>query len=188
MELFDNLDTLLRTFWFIAIPSSLIFVIQTIMTFIGGDASDGTAADFDGDLDGEGAPFQLFSFRNLINFLIGFSWTGISFFETISNHSILIFISLLVGVFFVFIFFIIIRQVQKLAEDNSFKFTDTLLKTGEVYLPIPTNKTGKGKVLISVKGAVHELDAITEGDRIEVGTIVRVTQIESENLLIVQTI
>ena len=38
------------------------------MTFVGADASDGLDADFDGDLGGSDTPFQLFSFRNLIQF------------------------------------------------------------------------------------------------------------------------
>ena len=123
MEILENLDTLLKTFWFVAIPTSLIFIIQTVMTFMGTDSSDGLQPDFDGDLNGADAPFQLFSLRNLINFLLGFSWTGISFYTTISNKPLLIVLSLVVGVLFVYLFFIIIRQVQKLAEDNSFKIT-----------------------------------------------------------------
>ncbi|WP_315821886.1 hypothetical protein [Paraflavitalea speifideaquila] len=79
MELLNNLDPLLRIFWFVAIPASVIFLIQTIMTFAGADATDGIDADFDSNLHGTDAPFQLFSLRNLINFLLGFSWTGISF-------------------------------------------------------------------------------------------------------------
>jgi hypothetical protein len=39
METLENLDPLLRTFWYIAIPTSLIFVIQTVMTFMGTDAT-----------------------------------------------------------------------------------------------------------------------------------------------------
>ena len=35
MEMLENLSPLLKTFWFVAIPASLIFIIQTIMTFIG---------------------------------------------------------------------------------------------------------------------------------------------------------
>jgi hypothetical protein len=188
MEIFDNLDTLLKTFWFIAIPASLIFIIQTIMTFMGTDSSDGIQADFDGDLSGADAPFQLFSLRNLINFLLGFSWTGISFYTTISNKLLLIGLSLVVGVLFVYLFFLIIRQVQKLAEDNSFKITNTLNKTAEVYLTIPENKKGKGKVMISVNGAYHELEAMTENDRIQSGAVVKVVRIESGNILIVETI
>lgn len=188
MELLENLDTLLKAFWYVAIPTSLIFIIQTIMTFAGVDSSDGTEADFDGDLGGADAPFQLFSLRNLINFLLGFSWTGISFYETVSNKTMLIVLSLAVGVLFVYLFFAIIRQVQKLAEDNSFKIANTLNKTAEVYLTIPENKKGKGKIIISVNGAFHELEAMTENDKIQSGSIVKVAKIENNNILIVETI
>ncbi len=188
MEILENLDPLLRIFWYVAIPASIIFIIQTIMTFLGSDASDGLEADFDGDLVGAEAPFQLFSLRNLINFLLGFSWTGISFYATISNKSVLIILSLVVGVLFVLLFFIIIRQVQKLAEDNSFKITNTLNKSAEVYLTIPENKKGKGKILVSVKGAFHELEAMTENDRIPSGSVVKIVRIENNNILIVETI
>ena len=68
MEILENLEPLLKSFWFVAIPASLIFIIQTFMTFVGADASDGIDADFDGDFNGSDAPFQLFSLRNLINF------------------------------------------------------------------------------------------------------------------------
>lgn len=188
MELLENLDPLLKSFWYIAIPASLIFVVQTVMTFIGADATDGIEADFNGDFDGTDAPFQLFSLRNLINFLLGFSWAGISFYGSIRSTPLLILAAVGVGVVFVLMFFVIIRQVQKLAEDNSFKITSTLSKTADVYLTIPEHKTGKGKILISVNGSVHELDAMTENDRIPTGAVVRVVKIENNNILIVETI
>lgn len=187
MEIFENLDTLLKAYWYVAIPTSLVFIIQTIMTFLGSDASDGIEADFDGDLSDVDAPFQLFSFRNLVNFLLGFSWTGISFYSTISSKPLLVFLSVVVGVLFVYLFFLVIRQVQKLAEDNSFKITNTLNKTADVYLTIPENKKGKGKIMISVNGAFHELEAMTENEKILSGAVVKVVSIEN-NILIVETI
>lgn len=186
--MFENLDPLLRIFWFVALPTSLIFVIQTIMTFVGVDATDGLEADFDGDISHSDAPFQLFSLRNLINFLLGFSWTGISSFNTIDNKPLLIGISVLVGAVFVYFFFIIIKQVQKLAEDNTFKIDNTLHKTAEVYLAIPERKSGKGKVMISVKGTFHELDAMTEFEKIPSHTMVKVVKIINGNVLIVETL
>jgi hypothetical protein len=186
--MFENLDPLLRIFWFVALPTSLIFVIQTIMTFIGVDATDGLDADFDGDISHAEAPFQLFSLRNLINFLLGFSWTGISFFSTLSNKPLLIGLSVAVGALFVYFFFVIIRQVQKLAEDNTFKIDSTLHKTAEVYLSIPERKSGKGKVMISVRGAFHELDAMTEYEKIPSHTMVKVVKIVNGNVLIVETL
>lgn len=188
MDFMETLPPLLKMFWFVAIPTSTIFIIQTIMTFIGADSTDGLDADFDSNLDGAEAPFQLFSLRNLINFLLGFSWTGIAFFGTITSPIVLIVVSLIVGALFVYMFFLIIQQIQKLGEDNSFRIVNTLDKRADVYLPIPENKKGKGKILISVNGSVHELDAMTEKERIDVGRVVKVIRIESENVLIVELI
>ena len=188
MELLENFEPLLKSFWFIAIPTSLIFIIQTIMTFVGVDSMDGIDPDLGGGLAEADAPFQLFSLRNLINFLLGFSWTGISFNTTISNKSWLIALSLFIGILFVYLFFIIIKQVQNLAEDNSFNIRNTLNKTAEVYLTIPENKTGKGKILISVNGSFHELEAMTENEKIPFGSVVKITKIESNNILIVKTV
>ncbi|HMT34938.1 MAG: NfeD family protein [Bacteroidetes bacterium] len=188
MDFLAHLEPLLKTFWFVAIPSSLIFIFQTIMTFVGADSYDGIETDFDGDLGETNAPFQLFSLRNLINFLLGFSWTGISFYTTVSNKPILILISFCVGIIFIFLFFIIIKQVQKLAEDNTFNINNTLNKTAEVYLTIPENKKGKGKIMISVNGSFHELDAMTENNQIPSGAVVRVVKIENNNIIIVESI
>ncbi|HEU0126594.1 MULTISPECIES: NfeD family protein [Flavobacterium] len=187
MEVLESLPTLLKSFWYIAIPTSLIFLIQTIITFSGLDIADGFDTDFDAHLH-DGGDFQFFSLRNLINFLLGFSWTGISFYSTIGEQPwFLITLAFVVGVFFVLLFFFVIKQVQKLAEDNSFKITNTLDKTAEVYLTIPENKTGKGKIMISVNGAFHELEAMTENNRIPSGSAVKVIKIEN-NILIVETI
>jgi hypothetical protein len=126
------------------------------MTFLG--LSDGEDMDSDtGDVE---LPFEIFTLRNLINFLLGFSWTGISF-NSIENKTVLIIISVIVGLLFVAIFFFLIKQILKLSENNSFKIESTLHKTAQVYLTIPEAKSGKGKVLISINGAIHELDAMT---------------------------
>lgn len=189
MEIIENLEPLLKIFWYIAIPTTLIFAVQAILTFLGVDSSDGLEADFDSNLDSGDTTFQLFSLRNLINFLLGFSWTGISFFNTISNPILLISISVIVGCSFVFLFFLIIKQVQKLEEDNSFKLENTLNKTAEVYLSIPENKTGKGKIMISINGSFHELDAMTEHpQKISSGSTVKVVKIENNNIIIVQSL
>jgi membrane protein implicated in regulation of membrane protease activity len=184
MDFFDSLEPLLRTFWYIAIPISLIFLIQTIMTFAGVDATDGLEADFDGDLGDSHEPFQLFSFRNLINFLLGFSWTGISFYKLIGNHFVLTIIAFLVGIAFVAVFFFIIQQLRKFSENNSFQISNTVNQVGSVYLSIPEHKSGKGKVQISIKGAFYELDAITENGRIKTNETVRIIGVENNTLIV----
>lgn len=188
MDFFQELDPLLRTFWFIALPVSLVFIIQTIMTFAGADAHDGLEADFDSDFQGGDTPFQLFTFRNLVNFMLGFSWTGISFYELIANRIVLVGLAVVIGSAFVILFFLIIRQIERLAEDNSFRIINALNKTGSVYLSIPARKQGTGKIQVSVKGSFRELDAITENEKIETSAAVRVVKIESDNLVVVERI
>lgn len=188
MEFLAEMEPSLRALWYIALPVSFIFLLQTILTFIGSDSTEGLNADFDGNLDGVEAPMQLFTLRNLINFLLGFSWTGITFYDSISNYFILIIVSTLVGLAFVWVFFFIIRQIQKLAEDNSFKLEHALQKTGTVYLSIPAEKLGTGKISISIKGSQKELPAISLSERIETGSAIKVVGIEGGNLLIVEKI
>ncbi len=189
LELFQNLDPTLKAFWSVALVSSLIFLIQTIMTFVGMDAADGVSADFHGDAShGGDGPFQLFSFRNLINFLLGFSWTGITFYGTISSKVVLMVIAVMAGVGMVALFAYLISLLHGLAEDNSFNIADTVGLTAQVYLFIPATKSGKGIIQVSVKGSVHELDAVTAGDRIETGAMVRVTAVVDNNLLMVEKI
>ena len=188
MEFFNEMEPLLRAFWYIALPASLIFLIQSVMTFMGMDASDGTEADFNSDFDHVDAPFQLFSLRNLINFLMGFGWAGISFYRSIDNTFLLVGAALVVGVIFILLFFVIIRQIQKLAEDNSFTITDTINQTCSVYLTIPASKSGKGKIQVSVKGSFQELDAMTEGEKIESGSTVKIVKVEGNNIVFVEKI
>ena len=98
------------------------------------------------------------------------------------------YIGMMFSLGFVWLFFIIIKQITKLAEDNTFKLEEAIHKTGSVYLSIPAHKTGTGKISISVKGSQKELSAISLGDRIETGSAIKVIGVEGSNLLIVEKI
>lgn len=187
-ETLAGLEPILKSFWYIAVPVSIIFLLQTILSFAGADTSDGLQPDFDGDMGHTDAPFQLFSFRNLVNFLLGFSWTGIAFYPIITNKVLLFIVALAVGILFLALFFLIIKQIRKLGEDNSFQIQETLGKKAEVYLRIPGEKGGKGKIHISVRGSVHELDAITTGSDIPTGAVVTIVAVDTSGLLIVESI
>lgn len=187
MTFLENYDTLLKAFWYIALPVSIFFLLQTILTFIGIGGADADT-DFDHDVHGHDSgdtPFELFTLRNLINFLLGFSWTGIAFYNRFENKTILIAIATLVGIAFVALFFYLIKQILKLSEDNSFQLTDTIGKTAEVYLAIPESKSGKGKIQISIKGSVHELEAMTTNtEKIGSNSSVKVVAIENQTLVV----
>lgn len=187
MEFLSQLDPMLRMYWYIAIPISVVFAIQTITTFIGMDSTDGAVPDFDSNLDGDsGTPFQLFSLRNLVNFLLGFGWGGISFYNLFETKSIVVILALISGIALIVIFFFVMQQMNRLNEDNTMKPADSLGKTAEVYLTIPESGSGSGKVLVSIKGSMHEMTAITRGAQIPSGSLVKITAVESDEILVVE--
>ena len=73
-DFFTGMSVLQQAFWYSALLSSIIFSLQTILTFVGVESSD-----LDADFHHVDAPFEWFTFRNLINFLLGFGWTGVAF-------------------------------------------------------------------------------------------------------------
>ena len=103
----------------------------------------------------------------------------------IENKFLLTILAAVVGAGFVLIFFLIVKQLLKLSEDNTFKINDLKNKTGEVYLKIPAQNLGKGKVLISLKGTNHELYAITNSStEILSGELIKVVDIKDEILIV----
>ena len=181
-DFFTGMSVLQQAFWYSALLSSIIFLLQTILTFVGVESSD-LDADFDGDFHHVDAPFEWFTFRNLINFLLGFGWTGVAFFAEMNDY-LLVALATLVGLIFVAIFFIIIKQFLKLQEDNTFQMEKTIGKTAEVYLKIPAHKSGTGKIQVSINGSFHELNAVTEGEEILSGESVKIINTENKILIV----
>ena len=173
-----------QIFWAVAIVASAIFVVQAILTFIGLDSD--TDSGFDG-VEMEGVT-GFFSFKNLVNFLLGYGWGGVCFGGVIKSVAGLQIAALLVGLAFVCIFVLILRQVLKLGVDKTFHIEEAVGALADVYLRIPAARAGAGKVQVSVKGSVHELDALTDGDEIPTGGTARITAVVTSDTLLVEKI
>lgn len=190
MDLFNSLEPLLKFFWVIACAASLVFIIQTIMTFVGlGTDTDVDAGPMDGSVDSveDGALSGVFSFRNLINFLLGYGWAGVLLFDSIDKRWLLQIVAIAVGLLFVLAFVFMFRQVMKLSHDGSFKMTEAVGLKADVYLRIPAARSGRGKVQLSVKGSVHEIDAVTDNDaEIPTGGQVEIVEVLGDDLLLVK--
>ena len=92
------------------------------------------------------------------------------------------------GVVFVLVFVILLRQVMKLSTDKTFQLDEAIGQIADTYLRIPAEKKGTGKVMVSVRGSVHELEAMTEGEEIPTGAKVRVTKVIGSELLEVERV
>ena len=190
MDLFNSLEPLLKFFWAIACAASLVFIIQTILTFVGlGTDADVDAGPMDGSVDSveDGALSGVFSFRNLINFLLGYGWAGVLLFDAIDKRWLLQIVAIAVGILFVLAFVFMFRQVMRLSHDGSFKMNEAVGLKADVYLRIPAARSGRGKVQVSVKGSVHEIDAVTDNDaEIPTGGQVEIVEVIGDDLLLVK--
>ena len=190
---YQSLHPMLKVYWTIAILASLVFIIQMVLTFVGIGDSDGDASfdtdaasvgDTDGDTLGTGGAMQLFTLRNLVNFLLGIGWGGVCLWGVSANKSLVALMAILCGAAMVALFVVMFRQVMKLESNGNFDINDCAGMTCDVYMRIPAHREAQGKVQISIGGSVQELPAVTDGEMIASGTKVQVTSVV-DGLLIV---
>jgi len=176
-----------KVLWGVALASSAIFIFQAVMTFAGMDSGTDFDADFDGDMDGHGA-FQLFTLRNLVNFMLGFSWTAIALKNIISAQWLLTLVSALVGIGLVVAMMYMFLGMSRLQQSGNMDVKGAVGATGTVYLTIPGQRGGAGKIHIKIQNTLREVDAVTEGDTIPTGAMIKVTAILEDSILIVTKI
>lgn len=185
MEAWNALEGAQKVFWCVAIVASIVFVIQTIMTFVGLDSD----TDLDtGGLDVDEGISGFFSLKNLVNFLLGYGWAGVVFKNMIHSTLWIQLAAVGVGLLFVLVWVVIIRQVMKLGVDKTFHIEETVGLVADVYLRIPAAKASSGKVMVSVRGSVHELDAVTAGDAIPTGAKARIVSVVSQDSVLVEAV
>ncbi len=198
----DALSAIEKVFWLLAIPFSIIFVIQMILTFIGigGGATDPGAdfsdINFESDAtdhdalhsnDDFGPGFSFFTIRNFIAFFTVFSWTGIAFINAGYSNIATIFFAILAGLFAMVIISAMFYFIMRMADSGNVSIKNALGAVGKVYIPIKANNGNVGKIQVTFQGALREMQAITKADQdLPTNTLVKVTGIAGDEILIVE--
>ena len=189
-----SLSVIMKVMWGITLAASLIFVIQTIMTFLGADAggdfdmeAGGMDADFDASGSDAGSGMNLYTFRNLVNFLLGFGWSVILLQDSISSMTLLLIVSVLVGLALVAIVMYLFKWLSGMQQSGNIDVYKTAVGCqGQVYLTIPGERSGEGKVQITINNAVREYTALTDSDTLKTGTPIKVVEVLSPSTLLVE--
>lgn len=181
--------TLENIYLYVAIPASLILVIQTVMTIFGLSGEVDADFDADGDVDITGASHMtIFSVRNIVAFFTFFGWSGLWLISKNIPVVLTLFFSIVIGLIFVMISMSMFLLISKMQSNGTLNFDNALDHVGEVYIPIPPNRQGVGKVMIAVQGSLKELEAITdEATVIKTGSKIKVVAIFGTNQLLVET-
>ncbi len=210
IEWWNSIGLAAQIFACIAIPSTLILLVQTILMFIGiGDDSDvdgiGEAEIADdietdvpdgvfGDGDVDELPsdtgmdgLRLFTFRGIIAFLVVFGWVGLA----MASGDIALYITLPVaivcGLCMMLFIAVLIRAVMKLRGDGNVDNRNAVGVSGVVHLTIPASRAGAGKVHLMLQGSYVERDAVTdEKSPLPTGSEVVVVGVSGQTTLIVR--
>ncbi len=183
-----SLSTAMQVLWAITLSASLIFVIQTVMTFLGLGDHD---ADFDldtsdGSFDADPS-MNLLTFRNLVNFCLGFGWTAVLMHEKIQSNALLVIVSVIVGILLVTVVMWIFKWLSGMQQTGNIDVHKSAVGCeGKVYLTIPGERKGEGKVQITINNAVREYDAVTDGETIPTGKAIKVTEVINDYTLLVE--
>lgn len=189
-DFLNALSTMEKVYFFVGLAGTVFFLLQTVFTFFDlGDSFD-LDSDFDGDLDtdlsffGLSMPLHLFTIRGIVGFVMVFGWAGFGFSQAGLHPALVLFLSLFAGFLMMLIIAVIYYGVSKLTTEGNVNIMDAIGKEGQVYLTIPGEKQGMGKVHLILNGSLREYDAITLKESIKTGEIVKVVDVINETLVV----
>ncbi|MDR5659074.1 hypothetical protein RH915_06190 [Serpentinicella sp. ANB-PHB4] len=182
-----------KVYWYLAIPFTVLLLIQLLSTFLGfgGEGGfDSVEESVDIGDDGDFEPgFEIFTVRNFITFFAVFGWSGITFSHSGLGNFATIVLSTMLAIIVLLIVSSLFYFITKLADSGTMNLQRAKGVIGEVYLSIPGNRKGMGKVNITLQGSLRELDAMTDNKKdISTGSIVRVEDVISNSILLVEKI
>ncbi|WP_120170392.1 NfeD family protein [Thermohalobacter berrensis] len=183
MDWWNGITGFEKIFWYFAIPFSLAFIVQVVLTFMG---MDGDVDVFDAFLDFDS--FPLFTVRNFIIFFTVFGWTGIAAINAGFSKTV----TLILAIFLALILMLIVAGtfyfMNRLTESGNMDLTNAINRIGEVYIKIPANRKGRGKVHIEIQGSLREIEAVTDGEELKSGEMVKVVKVLNDQLLLVEKV
>ena len=187
-----DLSPIMKILWGVTLTASLIFIIQSVMTFLGADADSNFDVDVDTTMDGadlsniEGGS-NLYTFRNFVNFFLGFGWTAILLEGQVKSTALLVVIAAFVGIGLVAAVMYLFKWLSTMQQSGNINIYKAAVGCqGKCYLRIPAERSGEGMVQITIQGAVREYNAVTDGDAIKTGTPIKVVEAIDANTLLVE--
>lgn len=172
-------------FWSCALLGSGMFLIQLLLSFVGGLDSEAPH----GDAEMDSVKVKWMSKQAITGFLMMFGWSALTCQRQFNlSMAMTLIIAVAVGIVTVFIIGFIFKMARKLhSSGNVFRLDDAIGKEAMVYQRIP--KDGVGKISLSLHHMTHEIDAMSDnGDELPSFISVRILKKASEDLVIVSQI
>lgn len=149
------------------------------------------SADHDINHDGahHASGVRLISLRGFVAFFAVGGWLGVALLESGVSPVLSVIIAFAGGSLALLFVGFVLKLLYDMQESGNIDPRNAVAKTGSVYIRIPANRTGTGKINITVQGAYKEMDAVTDCDEdIQSGKMVQVVSITADNTLVVRPI
>lgn len=197
-------DPLRAVLLIVAVPSTLIMILQTVLIFIGmagGDADVDMPDDngIDG-VFGENSPdahdvnisdsgLRIFTVRGMVAFFAVGGWAGLSAYSLTYNGAAAIITAIIFGSLALLLVAWFFKWAASLHYDGTLNMDRAVGKTGEVYMTIPANMSGTGKINVIIQQRLTEADAMTRANRpLKYGEMVTITEISMGSTFIVEPV
>ena len=194
-----------------AVVAGTIFLFQFVLLMVGfgldgadfdADVPDDSSFDFDGDggeIDSETGMIDhgstmlagIISVRTVVAAFTMFGLVGMAVLSA-QESSLMASIYATVaavagGAVAMFIVHFLMRTLYRLGADGKVRIQNAVGKTATVYVPIPGDNDGRGKIQIRLQGRLVEVLAITKAaEELKTGTQVRVTGVVTGSTLKVE--
>jgi hypothetical protein len=180
-----------QIFALIALPSTVLIIIQTVLLLIGIGGESDTDVDVD-DVDGIDLPddgLAIFSVRGILSMLCITGWVAVALLETSLPAGVSIGIAIACGIATLIGMAFLMRAINKLQSSGNIDVGNCIGKIAEVYIPVPAAGSGSGKVNLTVQEKFSEFTAITTaGEQLKTGSYVRVVAVNEAGVLVVEPI
>ncbi len=189
------MDLVGQIFALIAIPSTLILLVQTLLVLFGaeGDMDDGLdltgngMADTPGDGGGDG--MALFSLRGIMAMAAVGGWSGLVMHQAGIHLAVTIILACAFGFMALAGIAWIMRLSAKLQSSGNIDLGYAIGKVGTVYIPVPPSMSGSGKVNLTIQERFIEANAMTTAERkLATGESVRVVATDETGMLVVEPV
>ena len=161
------------------------------------DSADGELGVSGGEAEGGGVlgplhdptGLRLFTVKGIMSFLMMGGWVGFLFSRAGIGDVVSLICALVSGMITLVLMAKVMQVLMSMQEDGSTRMKNALGQVGQVYIRIPGEEKGKGKVNVTVQEKLCEFDAVTEeSETIKTGETVYVTDVRPGNVLVVEKV
>lgn len=184
----SELNLMTQIYWVITAPATLIFLLILILTIFGSDLDSDVQTGVDSSIaDGDSIPFQFLSAKSIVGFFVMFGWSGLGLLSAGVAPFLVILLSIICGLLMMVAMASLFYFMSKLTDNGTLNMKNAIGHLGEVYLTIPGNRRGMGKVQLTVQGSIRTLDAITDDpDQIATSSLIEVLDVIDQQILLVK--